>query len=163
MTTEISIIGIFALLLIGCSLGFIVGWEVANRVWERTISDMLSPGMIISTRVEESIFEYHIFHELCTVCGREIMRNLKTALVNIIPDIECKFLDGDIGKLFFESDGFSLEVEDADDIEKNYKTLSQIIVDIFPQLNGIVFDDCIFLNRDQQEEVKGCLRKLKKG
>ena len=44
MTTEISIIGIFALLLIGCVLGFIVGWEIANKVWERTISDMLSPG-----------------------------------------------------------------------------------------------------------------------
>ena len=44
MTTEISIIGIFALLLIGCVLGFIIGWEIANKVWERTISDMLSPG-----------------------------------------------------------------------------------------------------------------------
>ena len=44
MTTEISIIGIFALLLIGYVLAFIVGWEIANKVWERTISDMLSPG-----------------------------------------------------------------------------------------------------------------------
>ena len=44
MTTEISIIGIFALLLIGYVLCFIVGWEIANKVWERTNSDMLSPG-----------------------------------------------------------------------------------------------------------------------
>ena len=44
MTTEISIIGIFALLLIGCVLGFIVGWEIASRVWNRMISEVLSPG-----------------------------------------------------------------------------------------------------------------------
>ncbi len=118
--------------------------------------------MIISTRLEESIFEFRIFHELCTVCGREIMRNLKTALVNIIPDIECKFLDGDIGKLFFTSELFENEAKDSNDLGKNYKPLSEVIIDIFPELDGMVFDDCIFLNRDQQEEIKKNLISLKK-
>jgi hypothetical protein len=44
MTTEISVIGIFALLFIGWILGFIIGGAVISHIWQKNISEALSPG-----------------------------------------------------------------------------------------------------------------------
>jgi len=44
MTTEISVIGIFALLFIGCLIGFILGGAVISHIWQKNISEALSPG-----------------------------------------------------------------------------------------------------------------------
>jgi len=97
----------------------------------------------------------------------EIASMLIAAIRFVIPDIKTYVADGESitgpGAIFFDSDLILAEPGGGEDLEKNYKTLSQVITEAFPELDGKVFDDCIFLNRDQQEEVKGYLCKLKKG
>jgi len=98
----------------------------------------------------------------------EIASMLIAAIRFVIPDIKTYVADGEQsvsgpGAIFFDSDLILAEPGGGEDLEKNYKTLSQVITEAFPELDGKVFDDCIFLNRDQQEEVKGYLCKLKKG
>jgi len=93
----------------------------------------------------------------------EIASMLIAAIRFVIPDIKTKVADGEQWAIFFDSDLILAEPGGGEDLEKNYKTLSQVITEAFPELDGKVFDDCIFLNRDQQEEVKGYLCKLKKG
>jgi len=63
--------------------------------------------------------------------------------------------------LFFECDNFEFEAISSEDIEKNYKTLSEVIVEVFPDLDGLVFDDRIFLNRRLQARIKKSLKDLK--
>jgi len=98
----------------------------------------------------------------------EIASMLIAAIRFVIPDIKTYVADGEQsvsgpGAIFFDSDLILAEPGGGEDLEKNYKTLSQVITEAFPELDGKVFDDRIFLNRDQQEEVKGYLCKLKKG
>jgi len=93
----------------------------------------------------------------------EIAFMLIEAIKFVIPDIKTYMVDGEQWAIFFDSDLILAEPENGEDLEKNYKTLSQVVIEIYPDLDGKVFDDCIFLNRDQQEELKGYLRKLKKG
>lgn len=119
--------------------------------------------MISARNIDEAIFELKLFIEISKKYAGEILDELKKAVSKSIPDVKTKFLDGDPGKLFFECDDFEFEATSSEDLEKNYKTLSQVITEAFPEIDGKVFDDCIFLNRDQQEEVKGYLCKLKKG
>jgi len=98
----------------------------------------------------------------------EIASMLIAAIRFVIPDIKTYVADGEQsvsgpGAIFFDSDLILAEPGGGEDLEKNYKTRWLVITEAFPELDGKVFDDRILLNRDQQEEVKGYLCKLKKG
>ena len=117
--------------------------------------------MISARNIDEAIFELKLFIEISKKYAGEILDELKKAVSKSIPDVKTKFLDGDPGKLFFECDDFEFEATSSEDIEKNYKTLSEVIVEVFPELDGLVYDDRIFLNRRLQAKIKKSLKDLK--
>jgi len=117
---------------------------------------------MISTRnIDEAIFELKLFIQIANKYAGEIIDELKKAISKYIPDIDGCVDSGKSGKLFFESEHFRFEASGADDLITNFKPLSTIIAEVFPELDGLVFDDRIFLNRRLQAKIKKSLKELK--
>ncbi len=117
--------------------------------------------MISARNIDEAIFELKLFLKIADKYAGEIVYEITKAISKYIPDIDGHLDSGSPGKLFFESEDFCFEASGADDIINNFKPLSTIIVEVFPELDGLVFDDRIFLNRRLQSKIKKSLKDLK--
>lgn len=119
--------------------------------------------MISARNIDEAIFELKLFLKIADKYAGEIVYEITKAISKFIPDIDGYLYFGNPGKLFFESEDFEFRCHGGDDLEANFKPLSELITEVFPQLEGMVYDDRIFLNRRLQSKIRRSLKELKNG